>query len=140
MAIIIVDWCVRVSLMESQWPIFSYIVLLLGICTIFDSAYLELCMLNSVLATLESSKGTLGCLRGGDMWGTTPSCLIWCIWEERSCRTFEGKELSLPNLKFLFMNTLYEWSFKSYTFFTFSFADFLDDSLLSLSLRLCNFI
>lgn len=67
MAIIIVDWCVRVSLMESQWPIFSYIVLLLGICTIFDSAYLELCMLNSVLATLESSKGTLGCLRGGDV-------------------------------------------------------------------------
>ena len=89
---------------------------------------------------VETWNHTLGCLRGGDVWGTTPSCLMWCIWEERNCRTFEGKELSLPNLKFLLLKTLYKRSSISYTFSTFSFTDFLDDSFLSLSLGLCNFI
>ena len=34
---------------------------------------------------------------------------MWCLWKERNRRTFEGKELSLPNLKFLFLKTLYKW-------------------------------
>ena len=52
-------------------------------------------------------------------------CLMWCIWKARNRRIFEGAKLSLSELKFSFMRVLNKWSSKSYTFFTFSFLDFL---------------
>ena len=36
-------------------------------------------------------------------------CLLWCIWRERNAHCFEGKELPLMKLKFLFLKMLYEW-------------------------------
>lgn len=41
-------------------------------------------MPSSVLAVLESWKGTL------EVWGTIPSYLMWCIWNERNQCTLEG--------------------------------------------------
>lgn len=46
-------------------------------------------------------EGKLSNLRSGDVWGASPSCLMWCIWNERNLRTFEGKELPLPHLESL---------------------------------------
>ena len=43
-------------------------------------------------------------------------CLMLRIWTEKSQPTFKWKELTLPNFKFMFLKTLYEWSSKSYTF------------------------
>ena len=65
------------------------------------------------------------------MWGAVPSCLMWCIWKERNRRTFERKELSLLNLKLIFLKTLYEWCFKSYTFSMNCFMEFVDTLLVS---------
>ena len=33
--------------------------------------------------------------------GATPACLMWCILGERNRCTFDYKESSVPNLKFL---------------------------------------
>ena len=64
---------------------------------------------------------------GGVLW--PPSCLMWCILKERN-RRFENKELSLPQLNFLFLRVLYKWSSRSYTFSTFSLMDFLAEFLI----------
>ena len=39
---------------------------------------------------------------------------------------FEVKELSLPNLKFLFLKTLFEWVSQSFTLSKYSLVEFLD--------------
>ena len=63
----------------------------------------------------------------GEVWMTGPSCLMWYIWKEQNPLTFEGKEFPLPHLKFLFLKTLYEWTYNSYTLSMTSFMGFLDD-------------
>jgi hypothetical protein len=63
----------------------------------------------SVIALLESWRGFIGARRSRDVWGAAPACLMWCIWREQNQHTFEGVELSLPNLKFLFLKSLYDW-------------------------------
>ena len=64
-------------------------------------------MPSSILVMLESWQGTLGNHRSRVVWGAASTCLMWCLWKERNFRTFEGKELSWLNLKFLFLKTLY---------------------------------
>ena len=63
----------------------------------------------------------------GEVWMTGPSCLMWYIWKKRNPLTFEGKEFPLPHLKFLFLKTLYEWTYNSYTRSMTTFMGFLDD-------------
>lgn len=63
--------------------------------------------------------------RSGKVSGAAPSFLMRCIWKERN-RTFEGEELSLPKLKFIFLKTLYEWCYNSSNFSTNSLKDFVD--------------
>lgn len=46
--------------------------------------------------------------RSGDIWGASPSCLMWCNWNEMNLRTSEGKELPLPHLKLLFLKMLFK--------------------------------
>ena len=64
----------------------------------------------------------IGSCQSREAWGAAPACLMWCIWQERNQRTFEGVELSLPNLKFLFFNSLHDWCSVS----PFSVASFMD--------------
>jgi len=46
--------------------------------------------------------------------------------EETQSIMFEVKELSLPNLKFLFLKTLFEWVSQSFTLSKYSLVEFLD--------------
>ena len=43
------------------------------------------------------------------IWKTLPHCLMWCLWRERNMRSFEDTELGIPDLKLLFLQTLYHW-------------------------------
>ena len=61
--------------------------------------------------------------------GVGPACL-WCLWRERNQRKFEGKELCMLNLKFLFLKTLFKWVTLSFTLSTFSLMEFLDSQLI----------
>lgn len=65
-------------------------------------------MPNLVFATLDPGKGKLSNHRSGDIWGASPSCLMWCNWNEMNLRTSEGKELPLPHLKLLFLKMLFK--------------------------------
>ena len=42
------------------------------------------------------------------IWQATPHCLMWTIWSERNCRTFEDEEKSVQDIKNLFLRTLFE--------------------------------
>lgn len=46
----------------------------------------------------------------GTIWWVVPLCLIWCIWCEQNAQCFEGEELIVFKLKYLFLKTLYEWT------------------------------
>ncbi len=85
----------------------------------------------SVAALLESWRGAMVACRSKEVWGAAPACLIWCIWSEKNQRTFEGVELSIPNLKFVFLRTLFNWCCTSATFSMNSFMEFLLDLCLS---------
>ena len=59
-----------------------------------------------VMAMLEPWKGAQGFCRFKKVWGSIPDCLMLCIWMEKNQPTFKGKELTLPNFKFMFLKTL----------------------------------
>jgi hypothetical protein len=40
----------------------------------------------------------------------TPLCLMWILWREQNCRTFEDAEVSEFQLKISFIRQLSEWS------------------------------
>lgn len=82
-------------------------------------------MPSSVMTMLESWQGALGSHRFKEMWVATPAYLMWCLWKEKNRCTYKGKALTLPNLKFWFLKTLYEWGSKSYTFSAYSMMEFL---------------
>ena len=67
-------------------------------------------MPNSVDTMLESWGGERGIRRYVKVWGAVPACFMWFIWRKWNWRTFEGRELSFPNLRFLFLRTLFEWA------------------------------
>ena len=50
---------------------------------------------------------------------------MWCIWKERNSRCFEDIERSMPNLKLLFLRTLFDW-FSVWRNQPFSILDLLD--------------
>ena len=83
-------------------------------------------MLNSVKSVMESWRGMMRRCRYGTEWGAEPACILWCIWRERNQRIFEGKEMSILNLKFLFLKALFKWVTCSPTISTLSLMEFLD--------------
>ena len=83
-------------------------------------------MPHSILALLESWRGTVGTCRSWEVWGVVPACLFWCIWRVRNHHTFEGVELSLLNIKFIFLRTLYDWFPNTSSFSMNSFINFVD--------------
>ena len=50
---------------------------------------------------------------------------MWCIWKERNSRCFEEIERSMPDLKLLFLRTLFDW-FSVWRNQHFSILDLLD--------------
>jgi hypothetical protein len=53
------------------------------------------------------------------MWKMVPSCRLCCLWREMNDRSFKNCEKTLEEIKSLFFNTLYLWTF----FFSISFGD-----------------
>ena len=45
-----------------------------------------------------------------DIWNLVPGCLMWIVWLERNCQSFEDKEKTLDELKLLYQRSLLEWS------------------------------
>ena len=63
----------------------------------------------SVVGLFACWQGRFGRHRNGDIWKVVPLCLMWCIWKERNSRCFEDIERSMPDLKLLFLRTLFDW-------------------------------
>ena len=45
-----------------------------------------------------------------DIWDLVLGCLLWTIWTERNCRSFEDKEKSVVQLLEHCQRTLFDWS------------------------------
>jgi hypothetical protein len=43
------------------------------------------------------------------VWRMVPHCVMWCLWREMNARHFENCEKTVPELKLLIFQTLYEW-------------------------------
>ena len=61
-----------------------------------------------------------------EIWKAIPPCLMWCIWNERNARKFEGCERNMLKLKGLFMKSLLEWMTASRMFTFTSLSEFID--------------
>ena len=79
----------------------------------------------SVVRLFACWQGRFGRHRNGDIWKVVPLCMMWCLWKERNSRCFEDIERSMPDLKLLFLQTLFDW-FSVWRNQPFSFLDFLD--------------
>jgi hypothetical protein len=55
-----------------------------------------------------------------------PSCLLLCLWREKNDKSFENREKTFEEIKFLFFNTLYAWT----TVFVFSLVISYNDFIL----------
>ena len=82
-------------------------------------------MPRGVVDLLYCWNGRLGRSEAGKIWKAIPHCIMWCIWRERNARTFNGEESSIPALKFLFLQTLYEWLRASNLITSVSLSDML---------------
>jgi len=51
----------------------------------------------------------------------------WAVWKERNRRIFEGKDLSLHELKLYFLRMLYSWSQALDVSANMTFVDFVDN-------------
>ena len=60
------------------------------------------------------------------IWKVVPHWLVWCLWRERTARSFEGCELSIINLKMQFLQTLFDRMLAIGLFSFSSFLEFLD--------------
>ena len=45
-----------------------------------------------------------------DLWNLIPLCLMWLVWKERNCRSFEDVTSSKSLLLDCFALTLFDWS------------------------------
>ena len=44
-----------------------------------------------------------------NIWNLFPGCLMWIVWLERNCCSFENKEKTLDELKVLCQRSFFEW-------------------------------
>ena len=65
---------------------------------------------------LGSVTGLLSCWyqwhgkHNSDIWNLVLGCLMWILWLERNCQSFEDKDKTLDELKLLCHRSLLEWS------------------------------
>ena len=65
-----------------------------------------------------------------NIWNLIPRCLMWIVWLERNCHSFENMEKTLDELKVLCQHSLFEWAR------CWGFTDTLSLSEFMFSLRL----
>jgi hypothetical protein len=77
------------------------------------------------------------------VWNLVPHCLMWTIWRERNCRTFEDLDNPLEKIIELFTGSLFDWS-RAWGFsLTQSLGTFLESlafSHLAHSFHHCNYL
>ena len=66
-------------------------------------------MLGSVAGLLSCWHQWLG-KHNSDIWNLVSGCLMWIVWLEQNCRSFEDNEKTLDELKVLCQRSLWEWS------------------------------
>ena len=62
----------------------------------------------SVADTLFGWQNWLGKL-SSSIWNLVPLCLMWCLWRERTWKTFENMESSDDQLLATFNGSLFDW-------------------------------
>ena len=126
--LIIMDWCCMCKLSGETgnhlllhcliaWELWTMVL------SIFSTTWV---MPWGVEDLLSCWTGTCGKSEAGKIWKMTPHCLMWCLWQERNDRTFNGVENSIPTLKFKFLLTLLEWSKASHLDPSCSLSDMID--------------
>jgi hypothetical protein len=126
--LIIMDWCCMCKLSGETgnhlllhcliaWELWTMVL------SIFGTTWV---MPWGVEGLLSCWTGPCGKSEAGKIWKMTPHCLMWCLWQERNDRTFNGVENSIPALKFKFLLTLLEWSKASHLDPSCSLSDMLD--------------
>ena len=66
-------------------------------------------MPRSVLDLFTGWQVNVGRHRCAVVWGVVPHCVLWCLWRAQNTHHFEDCERTIPELKLLFFQTLYEW-------------------------------
>jgi hypothetical protein len=74
-----------------------------------------------LLACWWSSRRT----RSVVVWKMLPTCLFWCLWQERNNRCFEDLERSFEDILSLCFHTLYLWTVTHLSLVSISYDDFL---------------
>ena len=66
-------------------------------------------LLRRVLDLLTGWLGNLSRHRSFVVWRAVPHCVMWCLWREQNAPHFEDCEKTIPVLKLLFFQNLYDW-------------------------------
>jgi hypothetical protein len=65
-------------------------------------------MPKQVVDLFDCWQGNFGRHQNVSVWRAIPHCLMWCLWQKRNARTFEGSEHYVAELKLLFLRTLFD--------------------------------
>jgi hypothetical protein len=109
--IIIMDWCcmckaggesvnhlfIHCPVASDLWNMFFH---LFGVLWVMPKGVVDL---------LSGWNGPSGRSEVGKIWKMLPHCIMWCLWCERNARSFKGEETSIPALKFLCLQTMFDW-------------------------------
>jgi hypothetical protein len=68
---------------------------------------------------------TSGRPRSAAIWKMVPTCLLWCVWNERNNSCFEDLQRSLEDILTSFFHTLYLWTVAFVSPLSLSFGNFL---------------
>ena len=79
-----------------------------------------------VVDLLTFWRGWLGRHRNGAIWKAIPHCVMWCIWNEKNARIFEGCEQSILEVKMQFFQTFFEWMMTTGAYTFFNLLEFMD--------------
>ena len=62
----------------------------------------------------------------GGIWLVIPLCLMWCLWRKRKAQRFEDRVVSMMELKYLLLNSLFGWTLSSPSFSNLWLLEFMD--------------
>ena len=126
--VMIQDWCCMCRMSGESvnhlllhcpiaWELWSVILILFGVTWVMPRGVGDL---------LSCWHGPRNKSEAGKIWKMTPHCLLWCIWQERNDRTFNGVEKSIPALKLHLLLTLLSWAKASHLDSSCSLSDMID--------------
>uniref|UniRef100_A0A2N9EUU7 Reverse transcriptase domain-containing protein n=1 Tax=Fagus sylvatica TaxID=28930 RepID=A0A2N9EUU7_FAGSY len=102
---------------KEAWELWSMVLILFGITWVMPRGVVDL---------FNCWHGPRSKSEAGKIWKMTPHCLMWCIWQERNDRTFNGVEKSIPALKFHLLHILLSWAKAAHLDSSCSLSDMID--------------